>query len=269
MHTKPKTGAILDDILAHKREEVAQQKQAIPQHAVLQCAMDAPASRDFIGALQAPGVSLIAEVKKASPRKGLLCPDFDPVALAHTCAANGASAISVLTDEHFYQGHLDDLRAIRRAVDIPVLRKDFIIDLYQVYEARAAGADAILLIVAAVDDAAMHNLYALARHLGMAVLVEVHNLRELRRALILRPRLMGINNRDLNTFNVSLDTTANLRARLSSRTTIVSESGIHTPADVARLALLDVDAMLVGEALVTAADTASTVRALIAGQKPG
>lgn len=263
MNTKPNNQTILDKIIDHKREEIAHLKQAVPLDTVLHQALDAPPPRDFASALQAPGVSLIAEVKKASPSKGLLCPDFDPLALARTYETNGASAISVLTDEHFFQGHLDYLRAIRQAANIPVLRKDFIIDSYQVYESRAAGADALLLIVAALNDGMMHNLYALARHLGMSVLVEVHNLAELRRGLALRPRLVGINNRDLSTFNVSLDTTADLRRRIPSRVTVVAESGIHTPEDVARLAGMEVDAMLVGEALVTAGDVGGKVRELV------
>jgi len=260
-------GNIFDKIITHKREEVAQQKQTHPQNDWVRRAFDAPPPRDFIAALQAPGVSLIAEVKKASPSKGVLCPDFDPVALARTYADNGASAISVLTDAHFFQGSLDDLRAIRQAVNIPILCKDFIIDLYQVYETRAVGADALLLIPAALDDATLHNIYALARHLGMAVLVEIHTLPELRRVLALRPRLIGINNRDLQTLNISLDTIAALRPRLPSRVIVVAASGIHTPADVAQLAQLDVDAILVGEALMTAEDTAGKVRELVKSQK--
>ncbi len=254
---------LLDEIIIHKRAEVAQQKLCTPLEALRAEAELASPLRDFWAALCAPGVSLIAEVKKASPSKGLLCPTFDPATLARTYADNGAAAISVLTDEHFFQGSLDDLRTVRQTVDLPVLRKDFIIDLYQVYESRIAGADAVLLIVAALDDAALHNLYALTRHLGMAALVEVHNANELMRATALRPRIIGINNRNLQTFDVSLDTTAALRPRIPSRVTVIAESGIHTAADVDRLAGLDVDAMLVGEALVTAADVGAKVRELV------
>ncbi|MBN1875093.1 MAG: indole-3-glycerol phosphate synthase TrpC [Anaerolineae bacterium] len=254
---------ILDRIIAHKCEEVARQKQFKPQAEVEREVLHSPPLRDFVEALRTPDVSLIAEVKKASPSKGVLCPDFDPVALARTYEANGAAALSVLTDTHFFQGSLDDLRAIRETMALPVLRKDFIIDLYQVYESRAAGADAILLIVAAMDDSTLHNLYALARHLGMAVLVEVHNLIELRRGLGLHPRIIGINNRDLQTFNVTLDMTAELRPRVPRRVTVVAESGIHTAADVARLASLNVHAMLVGEALVTARDVGGKVKELV------
>lgn len=256
------TGTILDKIIAHKREEVARQKRVKSLDAWRVEAESAPPPRDFPAALRAPGVSLIAEVKKASPSKGLLCPDFDPVRLARTYAANGTVAISVLTDERFFQGSLDDLRAVREAVDIPVLRKDFIVDAYQVYEARAAGADAVLLIVAALDDATLHDLYTRIRQLGMAALIEVHNAAELERALSLRPRLIGVNNRDLRTFHVTLDTTAALRPRIPDEVVLVAESGIHTPEDVARLAAIGVDAMLVGEALVTAGDIGGKVKSL-------
>ncbi len=261
-------GTILDEIIAHKREEVARLKQLWPLAALKAEAASVPPLRDFLAALETPPgekrrVKLIAEVKKASPSKGLLCPNFDPVALAHTYEANGAAAISVLTDEHFFQGSLDDLRAVRQAVALPVLRKDFIIDLYQVYESRAAGADAILLIVAALDDAALHNLYALTRYLGMTALIEVHNEEELKRARALRPRLIGVNNRNLQTFEVTLDTTAALRLRIPHHIRVVSESGIHTPDDVTRLTDMGVDAMLVGESLVTAKDTARQVQMLV------
>lgn len=259
-------GTILDRIIAHKREEVTRRKQIKPQEVVAAEVERASPPHDFIGVLRAPGVSLLAEVKKASPSKGLLSPDFDPVSLARTYEANGASAISVLTDEHFFQGSLEDLKAIRKAVNLPLLRKDFIIDLYQIYETRAAGADALLLVVAALDDAALHNLYALTRYLEMAALIEVHDLVELRRALALHPRMIGINNRDLQTFDVSIGTTATLRPHIPGRVTVVAESGIHTAADVARLSAIGVDAMLVGEALITAADTAAKVRELAEGR---
>lgn len=254
------TGTILDEIISHKHKEVALQKQGKSLGVWKAEAEAAPPPRDFLTALRAPYVSLIAEVKKASPSKGLLCPDFDPVRLARIYAANGAAAISVLTDARFFQGSLDDLRAVRQAVDIPVLRKDFVVDAYQVYEARAAGADAVLLIVAALDDATLRDLYALIRHLGMTALIEVHNTAELERALALHPRLIGVNNRDLRTFHVTLDTTAALRPRVPDGVVLVAESGIHTPEDVARLASLNVNAMLVGEALVTAGDVGEKVR---------
>ncbi|MFN2110012.1 MAG: indole-3-glycerol phosphate synthase TrpC [Anaerolineae bacterium] len=255
-------GTILDKIIAHKREEVALHKQAKPLVTWKVEAESAAPPRDFLAALRVPGVSLIAEVKKASPSKGLLCPDFDPVGLARTYAANGASAISVLTDARFFQGSLDDLRAVRKTVDIPVLRKDFVVDAYQIYEARAAGADAVLLIVAALDDTHLYALHTLIYELGMTALVEVHNAAELERALSLRPHLIGVNNRDLRTFHVTLDTTAALRPCIPAGVVVVAESGIHTPEDVARLAAIGVDAMLVGEALVTAKNIGEKIRGL-------
>ena len=253
-------GTILDKIIAHKREGLARQKQVKPLAAWRVEAESADPPRDFLAALRAPGVSLIAEVKKASPSKGLLCPNFDPAGLARTYATNGAAAISVLTDERFFQGSLDDLRAVREVVNVPVLRKDFVVDAYQVYEARAAGADAVLLIVAALDDATLRDLYTLIRQLDMAALIEVHNAAELERALLLHLRVIGVNNRDLRTFHVTLDTTATLRPRIPTDVVLVAESGIHTPENVARLASLNVDAMLVGEALVTAENVAEKVR---------
>ena len=262
------TASFLDKIIAHKREEVARQKQTKPLRAWIAEAAAAPQPRDFLAALRAPGVSLIAEVKKASPSKGLLCPNFDPVALARTYAANGAAAISVLTDACFFQGSLDDLRAVREAVDIPVLRKDFVVDAYQVYEARAAGADAVLLIVAALDDDQFRALHTLIDELGMAALIEVHNAAEVERALALEPRLIGVNNRDLRTFHVTLDTTAALRPRIPAGVVAVAESGIHTPEDVARLVAIGVDAMLVGEALVTAENVGEKIKSLLSDIRP-
>ncbi len=257
------TATFLDTIIAHKHAEIAWQKQAKPLDVWANETQSAPLPRDFLAALRAPGVSLIAEVKKASPSKGLLCPDFDPVRLARAYAANGAAAISVLTDARFFQGSLGDLRAVRQAVDVPVLRKDFVVDPYQVYEARAAGADAVLLIVAALDDATLRDLYALIRRLDMAALIEVHNAAELERALPLQPRLIGVNNRDLRTFHVTLDTTAALRPHIPADVVLVAESGIHTPEDVARLASIGVDAMLVGEALVTSGNIGEKIKSLM------
>jgi indole-3-glycerol phosphate synthase len=255
---------ILDAIICRKRDELARQKRARPIAAVQAESAAAPQLRDFASALRAPGVSLIAEVKRASPSKGVLCPDLDAVALARTYEANGASAISVLTDAPFFQGSLDDLRAVRQHVGAPVLRKDFILDPYQVYEARAAGADAMLLIVAALCDADLEALHRLACALGMAVLVEVHDAAELARALRIGPRIIGVNNRDLRTFRVDLETTARLRPGVPADVILVAESGVHTRADVERLASIGADAMLVGESLVRAADVGRQVRELIA-----
>ncbi len=255
---------ILDDIFAHKRVEVAERKRTLPPEAVQAQAAGAPPPRDFIAALRGTPShpALIAEIKRASPSRGLLCPGLDPVRLARVYQENGAAAISILTDERFFQGSLDHLRAVRRAVDLPLLRKDFIFDPYQVYEARAAGADAVLLIAAMLSDGDLCRLHELIGELGMAALVEVHDEAELERVLRLGPRLVGINNRDLRTFKVDIETTARLRSLVPAEVTLVAESGIHTPADVTRLAELGVDAMLVGESLVTASDVAAKIHEL-------
>jgi indole-3-glycerol phosphate synthase/phosphoribosylanthranilate isomerase len=255
---------ILDEIFAHKRVEVARRKETLPLEAVQAQAASAPLPRDFVAALHGARShpALIAEIKRASPSRGPLCPDFDPVHLAHIYQENGAAAISVLTDERFFQGSLDHLRAVRAAVDLPLLRKDFVFDPYQVYEARAAGADALLLIAAMLDDGQMRTLHRLIGELGMAALVEVHDEAELARALRFKPRLVGVNNRDLRTFRVNIETTARLRPLVPADVTLVAESGIHTPADATRLGEIGVDAMLVGESLVTARDVAAKIREL-------
>jgi indole-3-glycerol phosphate synthase len=274
----------LTKILDHKRTEVARQALKVPLAQLQATIAAAPAPRAFDAALRRPGqIALIAEVKKASPSKGVLVENFDPLALARTYAENGAAAISVLTDVRFFQGSLQYLQGIRNLGDrywvsgvrqaalppatqhpIPVLRKDFILDAYQVYEARAYGADALLLIVAALEDTALAELLALTHALGMQALVEVHDEAELDRALALGAMLVGVNNRDLHTFVTSLETTRRLAARLPAkdRPLLISESGIATAADLARVREWGVDAVLVGEALVTAADVAGRVREL-------
>jgi indole-3-glycerol phosphate synthase len=259
---------ILDKIIAWKRDEIARHKCARPIEAVRAETALSPLPRDFAAALRAPGVSLIAEVKRASPSKGVLCPDFDPVRLATIYAANGAAAISVLTDGRFFQGDLDHLTRIRQALGptIPLLRKDFIFDPYQVYEARAGGADALLLIVAILSDGLLHELLALTHVLGMTALVEVHDEEEITRALRLRPRIVGINNRNLRDFSVDLATFGRLRPLLPDTTVAVGESGVRTAADVRHLAGMGADAVLVGETLVTAPDVAAKVRELVVGE---
>jgi len=256
--------SILDEIFAHKRDQVARQKMERPVESVRTAAERADEPRDFVGALRqnVAQPALIAEIKRASPSRGPLVEDFDPLQLAHIYQRNGAAAISVLTDARYFQGHLSFLTAVRRAVQLPVLRKDFVFDQYQVYEARAAGADAILLIVAMLEDYALRGLYRLTRSLGMEALVEVHDEEELARALQIEPRLVGINNRNLHTFEVDLETTARLRPLIPPEAAVVAESGIHTPADVSRLAAIGADAMLVGESLVVAQDTGAQVRRL-------
>jgi indole-3-glycerol phosphate synthase len=260
--------SVLTRILDHKRTEVERQQSKIPLAALQQRAAAAPPARDFADALRRTGsVALIAEVKKASPSRGVLLENFDHLQLAQTYMDNGAAALSVLTDVRFFQGSLKFLQGIRQmqANPVPLLRKDFLLAPYQVYEARAYGADAVLLIVAALPDEALHSLLALAHHLGMAALVEVHTAEELQRALAAGARIIGVNNRDLHTFETSLHTTEALAGMLpagAGRPLLVSESGIHTAADVARLQACGVDAVLVGEALVTAEDIAAQVRQL-------
>jgi indole-3-glycerol phosphate synthase len=257
------TQTILDEITRWKRGEIERQKRARPLETVRAGMMQAAPACDFAAALRRPGVSLIAEVKRASPSKGLLRPDCDAVTLVREYEAHGATAISVLTDERFFQGSLDHLRAVRRSVNLPVLRKDFVLDEYQVYEARAAGADAVLLIVAVLNDEDLVALYRLVRELGMAALIEVHNEAELERALEVDPRVVGVNNRNLRTFEVDLETTARLRPLIPAGVILVAESGVHMRADVARLSAIGADAMLVGEALVKAKDVGCKVQELV------
>lgn len=256
---------ILEEIFAYKRQEIERRKREKPLPVVCAEAEKARPTRDFIQALRrAPArPALIAEIKKASPSKGLLCRNFDPLALARVYTENGAAAISVLTDEKYFQGHLDFLRQIAAASPrLPLLRKDFLCDEYQVYEARAAGADAILLIVAGLERKTLLRLHALAQKLGMTPLVEVHTLEELHLALECDPVLIGINNRDLRDFSVSLETTFRLRPHIPDHICVVAESGIHSAKDARALTEAGVDAILVGEALVTADNVAAKAREL-------
>jgi indole-3-glycerol phosphate synthase len=301
---------ILDDIINYKRiEELPRQMQAREPAVMRAEAALAPKPRNFVAALRAQyaaagtppevrkrarhktqddeetnsattktaphHVALIAEVKKASPSKGLLRHDFDPVQLAQTYAANGAAAISVLTDTKYFQGKLEYLTQIRQHLNTspvsrllspvsspPLLRKDFIFHPYQVYQARAAGADALLLIAAVLNDKNLADLLTLTRELGMAALIEVHDRAELERVLPLQPRLIGVNNRDLRDFSVDLNTCIELRQHVPADICFVAESGIHTAADVARLAQEGIDAILVGEALMKAKDVGQKVREL-------
>lgn len=263
-----KTDTILDQILAQKQDEI-RLAQAEPDALtkIEQAAYHAPSPRDFKGALQRSTVALIAEVKKASPSKGLLVKDFNPVRIARTYEENGAAAISVLTDVKFFQGSLDDLKAVRAAVRVPVLRKDFIIDAHQVYEARAAGADATLLIAMALEDAQLRDLHSLITELGMSALVEVHNEAELERALAIGASLIGVNNRDLRTFHEDLETTARVAALVPDDVTLVAESAIRSAEDVQRMGTYGARAVLVGEGLVKAKDMAGEVRAYSSQQR--
>jgi indole-3-glycerol phosphate synthase len=252
---------ILSEIFAHKRTEVKAQKAAVPLPELLEQIEAARPPLNFAYVLRPEGrVALIAEVKKGSPSRGVMVKDFDPVRLAQAYAANGAAAISVLTDEKYFGGSLNYLKQIADLnLGIPLLRKEFTCDFYQIYEARAAGADAILLIVAELSDHQLSIFQSLARKLGMTALVEVHTYPELVRALRCGANVIGINNRNLHDFSVSLDTTRQLRPTLPPHVTVVAESGISQPTD---LQDLNVDAILVGEALVRADDLAQKVRQL-------
>ncbi|MBT5101789.1 MAG: indole-3-glycerol phosphate synthase TrpC [Planctomycetes bacterium] len=256
--------SILDEISAHKRIEVAEAKNRISRLELGSVIENLPTPPSFSLAL-ADGThatpNLIAEVKYRSPSKGILCPDFDPIILAKTYAQNGAAAISVLTDEKYFDGSLDYLKNISDLnLDIPLLRKDFIFDPYQLLEARAAGASAVLLIVAMLSPKQLSELLSATQELKMDALVEAHSHDEVEEALKAGARVIGVNNRDLHTFTVSLDTSLALRPLIPREKVMVAESGIHTREDISRLADAGVDAMLIGEGLVTAKDVAAKVR---------
>ncbi len=258
---------ILKKITAYKREEIASAKLNRPVMQIEAEARLADPVRPFAAALAAKiaqGVpALIAEIKKASPSKGLIRAEFNPPALARAYEAGGAACLSVLTDKPSFRGEAAFLKAARDATALPVLRKDFMLDLYQVPESRAMGADCILIIMACTEDALAADLMAAARHYGMDALIEVHSEEELDRAFALDARLVGINNRDLTTFETSLETTERLAARIPSGTLIVSESGIFTPADIERLTAAGAKAFLVGESLMRQDDVAEATRALL------
>ena len=249
---------ILEQILATKRQEVTNRRTLVPEQKLLDDITGAHTPLGFVSALyqranqQKPGV--IAEIKKASPSKGVIRKDFDPVAIATSYAAANATCLSILTDEQYFQGHDDYLRDVRRAVSLPLLRKDFTIDAYQVYEARAMGADCILLIVSALTSEQLHDLHALAQSLGLDVLIEVHDAHELATALTLQPGLIGINNRNLKTFETDLNNTIDLLNDIPPDILVVTESGISTTDDINRMQAHDVHCFLVGEAFMRAAD---------------
>jgi indole-3-glycerol phosphate synthase len=262
---------ILEQILSDKVQEVAERQRQRPLAELRRLMRELPAARNFVDAVHGGPRALdfppriIAEVKKASPSKGVIRPDFDAVGLAQTYALHGASALSVLTDEQYFQGRLHFLEAISRAVTLPLLRKDFTIDPYQVYEARAAGADAILLIVAALQRSQLEELLTLTQELGMAALLEVHTVEELERILPLHPRLVGVNNRDLRTFHTDIETTLRLLPLMPSDAVVVSESGIHTSDDIVRLREQGVHAFLIGESLMRHPDPGVKLRELLYG----
>ena len=277
---------ILDQIVAHKREELATRRRQAPPADVRRRAADAPPARPFHAALRPPSaavaghvsgaarVRLIAEVKGASPSAGTIRAEFDPAAVARTYAAAGAAAVSVLTDARFFSGADEHLRRVRTAVDVPVLRKDFTLDPYQVYEARAIGADAVLLIAAILDPGALTDLAALAADLGMATLIEAHTESEVETALAARARaagasaILGINNRNLDTLETSLEITRRLRPLVPSDVTLVSESGIESRRDVEEMQRLGVHAVLVGTALMRSAEPGARIRELFGAAGP-
>jgi len=263
--TETKTGTILSRIVESRRAEVARRRRIVPETVLRIAAGKADAPRDFAGALTRNQINVIAEIKKASPSAGVLRHVFEPAALARAFERAGAAALSVLTEEENFQGALAHLRDARAAVELPALRKDFIVDSYQVWEARAANADSFLLIAAAVEDAALADLLAMGRELGMEALVEVHTAEELRRALAVGARIVGVNNRNLHTLEVRMETSLELVEMIPDDHTAVSESGLRSPEDLRKLRAAGFDAFLIGESLMREAEPGAALGRLIAG----
>jgi len=257
---------ILDRILETKRMELEESRKLRPLDEVAAAAMQAPPAISLAASVGQEGIRVVAEVKKASPSKGIIREDFDPVAIAEAYAGAGAAAISVLTDVEYFQGRLEYLSAIREKVSVPLLRKDFIIDTYQVFEARAAGADAILLILAALSDEEAAPLAATADQLGMDILWEVHGLDELRRLAAFSPRIIGINNRDLKTFEVSLETTRSLLPEVPEGAVVISESGFFRREELEMMAGWGVDGFLIGESLMRTENPGETLADLLGAE---
>ncbi len=266
MTQPPDTPDILKKILARKRQEVAERRARVSLKEIQAQAQDSPETRGFVRALEknlvAGQPAVIAEIKRASPSKGLIRQDFDPAAIAQSYAQAGAACVSVLTDVDFFQGADAYLQQARAACELPVLRKDFILDPYQIYESRAMGADCILLIAAALDDVSLHAYSELAQGLGMDVLMEVHDQTELMRALACPIMMVGINNRNLRTFETKIETTLNMVGLIPRDRLVVTESGIHTKADVERMQAADVHSFLVGEAFMRASDPGQALKTL-------
>ncbi len=263
MTAPAKTVTVLDRILEQRRARVAQRKFDLPPGLVRRAAETAEPARDFAAALVRDSVCVIAECKKASPSRGVLREDFDPAALARGFEQAGAAALSVLTEPDYFRGDIAHLTAARKAVKVPVLRKDFIFDTWQIWEARSAGADAFLLIAAILDDSTLHELLTTGRGLGMEALVEVHTREELQRASDAGARIIGVNNRDLRSLAVRLETSLELAEAMPGDCIAVSESGIRTRGDIARLRAAGFNAFLVGEHLMQAADPAAALRDLV------
>jgi indole-3-glycerol phosphate synthase len=264
METGTRSKNILAHIVERRREAIAHRKRVLPEVALkLAVEKKAPPVRDFAGALLRDGLNVIAELKKTSPSRGILRADYDPAELAPGLEAAGAAALSVLTEEEFFNGSLADLKAVSKATKIPILRKDFIVDPWQVWETRAAGADAFLLIVAILNDGVLGELLDLGRRLKMEPLVEVHSRDELQRAVDAGAKVIGVNNRDLRTFEVKLETSLDLVEEITKDCVAVSESGIRTHAHLERLHAAGFDAFLVGEHLMTLPDPAAGLREML------
>jgi indole-3-glycerol phosphate synthase len=254
---------MLDKIVAQKREEVEQRKKAVTIPRLQERIARLKPSLDLALALKSNHIQLITEVKRASPSRGMLRPNFDPVELAQTYAEGGAAAISVLTEANYFMGSIEHLAAIKEVVQLPLLRKDFIFDPYQVYESQAYGADALLLIAAILSQRRLKELISLSHSLGLRCLVEVHNKSELERAVASEAEIIGINNRDLNTFSIDINMTRRLRPLIPKERIVVSESGIKNKGDIEKLRRWRVDAVLIGEALVTASDVRAKMKELV------
>ena len=257
---------ILDEIVVAKHQEVSDRKHSVPLHEMEVRARQSGTTRDFLSVLKSGNPAVIAEIKKASPSKGVIRSDFDPEAIAHSYEQSGATCLSVLTDTDYFQGSIEALNQARQATRLPVLRKDFIVDEYQIYETRALPADCLLLIVATLDDVKLRSFHELAKEIGLAVLIEVHDEAELDRALSVNPALIGINNRNLRTFSTNLATTEQLAKLVPPEIQVVSESGIHTEVDVRRILACGVSSFLVGEAFMRAPIPGQALRRMFYSQ---